>query len=82
MLQLSFGEKESFGVWIPHCGRVIPLILRNARSTQWRKAELVERKQCGGKEGRKEDRERKLLRSKPGSGSGQPQPQGRSLSDR
>ena len=20
MLQLSFGEKESFGVWIPHCG--------------------------------------------------------------
>ena len=54
MLQLSFGEKESFGVWIPHCGRVIPLILRNARSTQWRKAELVERKQCGGKEGRKE----------------------------
>ena len=44
----------------------------------WLKGSSVE----GRKEGRKEDRERKLLRSKPGSGSGQPQPQGRSLSDR
>ena len=62
MLQLSFGEKESFGVWIPHCGRVIPLILRNARSTQhctafgeklnWLKGSSVE----GRKEGRRTER--------------------------